>query len=132
MRNFAMKLFTVLFVLVWDAITVLANVEKVVFLGPKAVNIPSQHPTLSDLHLDVLDPGNSSSSKGWSIRTNISAAFPPKLTYPEDENLKGKQTWLLLDNLIEGQRYEVRICWVATVCSDDPVYDPVWFYACHS
>ena len=81
----------------------LANVEKTIFLGPDAVNIPLQHPTLEDLNLDVLTPDN------WSLRTHIEARFP------SDGLEKGKSTWYLLDSLRKDQRYEVRICWPATV-----------------
>ena len=80
-----------------------ANVEKTIFLGPEPVNIPQQHPTLSDLNIDLLTP------ETWSLRTHVEAIFPTA------ELEKGKSTWLILDNLTEGQRYEVRICWLATV-----------------
>lgn len=82
---------------------VTANVEKTIFLGPEAVNIPQQSPTLSDLHIDVLNPTN------YSRRTDVDAIFPTS------ELPKGTDTWLVLEDLTEGQRYEVRICWLATV-----------------
>lgn len=31
---------------------------------------------------------------------------------------KGTESWFLLEGLVPGQRYEVRVCWVATVCSN--------------
>ncbi|KUI73776.1 hypothetical protein VM1G_11932 [Cytospora mali] len=80
-----------------------ANVEKTIFLGPEPVNIPQQHPTLSDLNIDLLTP------ETWSLRTHLEAIFPTA------ESEKGKSTWLILDNLTESQRYEVRICWLATI-----------------
>ncbi|KAI6087436.1 hypothetical protein F4821DRAFT_259092 [Hypoxylon rubiginosum] len=73
-----------------------ANTEKAIFLGPSTVNIPSTHPTLDDLHVDILTPSDS------AIRTHLSAHFP-NASLPH-----GKATWLILDELTEGQRYEVR------------------------
>ncbi|KAI1460970.1 hypothetical protein F4805DRAFT_416166 [Annulohypoxylon moriforme] len=82
--------------------SVFANTEKAIFLGPPTANIPSAHPTLEDLHVDILTPTN------WSIRTHLEAQFP-NISSPN-----GKATWLILDELTEGQRYEVRVCWAAT------------------
>ena len=84
---------------------VYANTEKAIFIGPLSVNIPSAHPTLEDLHVDTLTPTN------WAIRTHLEARFP-SISSPH-----GKATWLILDDLTEGQRYEVRVCWAATVSS---------------
>jgi hypothetical protein len=81
----------------------LANVEKTIFLGPKTVNVPHQHPTIEDLHLDVLTPDT------WSLRTQLLADFP------NEKAPNGKTSWFLLDKLTPSQRYEVRICWPATV-----------------
>ncbi len=81
----------------------LANVEKAIFLGPATVNIPLQHPTLEDLNIDVLTPSN------FSLRTHLDAEFPT------EGHRSGSTTWLLLDRLTENQRYEVRVCWAATV-----------------
>ncbi|TLS25386.1 hypothetical protein PpBr36_07199 [Pyricularia pennisetigena] len=87
---------------------VAANVEKTIFLGPETINVPHQSPTIADLGLDVLSPH---SAETRSIRTYLEAEFPGK----DDQGLrKGKTTWLLLDNLKPGQRYEVRVCWMAT------------------
>ncbi|KAI1381602.1 hypothetical protein F4677DRAFT_403564 [Hypoxylon crocopeplum] len=84
------------------AAVVCANTEKAIFLGPPTVNIPFAHPTLDDLHVDILTPSN------WTIRTHLEAKFP-NISSPH-----GKATWLILDDLAEGQRYEVRVCWAAT------------------
>ena len=81
----------------------LANVEKTIFVAPPTVNIPHQHPTIDDLHLDVLTPDN------WSLRTRLAADFPT------DKAPEGRISWFLLDNLTPSQRYEVRVCWPATV-----------------
>jgi hypothetical protein len=98
---------------------VLSNVEKTIFLGPASIPIPQAHPTLEDLHIDVLTPNNS------SLRTHLEAQFPPDPTL-KPSYLGGKATWLLLDNLEPNRRYEVRICWPATVCSvSQPPYPPI-------
>ncbi|RSL90178.1 hypothetical protein CEP51_000847 [Fusarium floridanum] len=80
-----------------------ANAEKVIFTAPDAVPIPLQKPSLADLNLPVLTPDS------WSIRTNLSRVFPKE---PKDY-ASGAATWLLLDSLNEGQRYEFRVCWAA-------------------
>ncbi|KAI9669219.1 MAG: hypothetical protein M1817_004714 [Caeruleum heppii] len=79
-----------------------ANVEKTIFLGPPAVIIPTEHPNLEDLHLSILGPGSS------SLRTSVKAVFPT------EEAPRGKDAWYLLEELTEGQRYELRVCWAAT------------------
>ena len=81
-----------------------ANVEKTVFLAPAGTHVPAQHPNLDDLHLDVLSPLQ------WSLRRQLQAEFPTH------NATKGIESWYLLDGLHAGQRYEVRICWRATVC----------------
>jgi hypothetical protein len=80
-----------------------ANVEKVIFLGPSNVQIPTQHPTLQDLQLHTLSPQNG------TVRTKLRAEFPT------NASVWGEISWVLLEKLAEGQRYEVRICWAATV-----------------
>ncbi|KAB5586007.1 hypothetical protein GE09DRAFT_48247 [Coniochaeta sp. 2T2.1] len=87
--------------------TTLANTEKTIFLGPPTINVPSQHPTISDLHLDVLTPHNNNNNF-FSLRTKLAAAFPT------EKEPHGVESWFLLDNLTPGQRYEVRVCWAAT------------------
>lgn len=86
------------------AALVLANTEKAVFLGPKAVTVPDVQPSLEALHLETLSPGYS------SIRTQLPRAFPT------DGEPRGLQSWYLLDHLDDGTRYEVRLCWPASVC----------------
>ncbi|KAH7273790.1 hypothetical protein B0J15DRAFT_567158 [Fusarium solani] len=75
-----------------------ANADKVIFTAPDVVPIPLQKPSLADLNLPVLTPDS------WSIRTNLSRVFPTK---PKDY-ASGAATWLLLDSLNAGQRYEFR------------------------
>lgn len=79
-----------------------ANTEKTIFLGPEPVNIPQHTPSLADLRIDTLTPTH------FSLRSHIDAIFPTR------ERQRGTETWLLLDRLTEGQRYEVRVCWLAT------------------
>lgn len=81
----------------------LANVEKAIFLGPSAIKIPHKSPTIEDLHIDILTPEHS------TLRTHIEAEFPT------EQSRQGKASWYLLDHLEENRRYEVRICWAATV-----------------
>ena len=82
-----------------------SNVEKVIFLSPKAITIPSHHHNkLKDLRIESLTPALP------SLRRSLSAPFPKTSSHP------GPEAWFLLENLAEGQRYEARICWAATVC----------------
>jgi hypothetical protein len=93
----------------WAAVLVLfthalANTEKTIFLGPEAATIPLAHAKpLSELRLDTLTPANG------TLRTQLAALFPSP-EYPH-----GIATWLILDKLTLHQRYEVRVCWPATV-----------------
>jgi hypothetical protein len=82
---------------------VFANTEKVIFLGPASFQVPVEHPTLEDLRLETLSP------QSWSLRTFIEAEFPT------NSSKYGKSSWYLLQKLSEGRKYEVRICWAATV-----------------
>lgn len=93
----------ILILLLLQCIAVAGNTEKAIFLGPSQLQVPVTHPTLEDLHLETLSP------RHGFLRTNIQAAFPA------DTSRYGQSTWLLLRALREGQRYEVRICWAATV-----------------
>jgi hypothetical protein len=82
---------------------VLANTEKTIFLGPEPIPVARVHSTLSNLQLNTLTPSNG------ALRTKITAQFPTA------EHPKGPATWLVLDKLTPNQRYEVRVCWPATV-----------------
>ncbi|KAI6909777.1 hypothetical protein KC318_g16819 [Hortaea werneckii] len=84
------------------AITAHANTEKVIFLAPPAVSFPNAGPTLEDLHLTSLHLDNP------SLRTKL------HVTFPNTEQRNGFDSWFLLDDLTELQRYEVRVCWAAT------------------
>ena len=89
--------------------SILANVEKTVFLTPAPISIPRDHPNLHDLQLAVLSPAR------WRLQHQIAASFPTA-----SFNLRGTETWMLLEGLEEQRRYEVRICWLATVSNLDP------------
>ncbi|KAL6811060.1 hypothetical protein GGI42DRAFT_206999 [Trichoderma sp. SZMC 28013] len=79
-----------------------ANTEKTIFTAPPSASLPlSSLDAAIHNHLPVL--GRSTS---YSIRTNLSRVFP------QDEQ-QGHPSWLLLDNLTPGQRYELRVCWSA-------------------
>ncbi|KAF5866124.1 hypothetical protein ETB97_000658 [Aspergillus alliaceus] len=78
-----------------------ANVEKTIFIAPQPLTIPTADPTLDDLGLERLS---------WSspiLRTRINATFPTNES-------PGTDSWYFLENLNPGQRYEVRVCWLAT------------------
>ncbi|KPM35241.1 hypothetical protein AK830_g11341 [Neonectria ditissima] len=82
---------------------VAANTEKAVFTAPDTVNIPLMKPSLDDLNLHTLTPDT------WSIRANLTRIFPVE----PGNAATGAATWLLLDRLVPGQRYEFRVCWAA-------------------
>ena len=98
-----MRLLAYLQSLTWCISLVQGNVEKTIFLGPEAIQIPQQHPSLQDLKLETLSPSTS------HLRRQLSVAFP------KPSNPKGTEAWFLLEGLTQHQRYEVRICWAATV-----------------
>ncbi|EON61716.1 hypothetical protein W97_00932 [Coniosporium apollinis CBS 100218] len=83
-------------------VTVQANTEKVIFLGPSSITIPNISPGLEQLQLNALSPS----------RNKLETQLPVK--FPTDEEPRGTQHWYLIEGLEEGRRYEVRICWVAT------------------
>lgn len=83
--------------------TAFANVEKTIFIAPSALTIPLDHPTFENLQLQTLSPENS------TIRAQLHSEFP------SDNTPLGPASWFILSGLTEGQRYEVRVCWAATV-----------------
>lgn len=98
-----MRVTAALLCVVSQAWTVKANVEKTIFLGPSAVTLPDVRPSLDDLYLHAL------SSLEPILPTQLAVQFPLN-TQPH-----GLESWYLLSGLEEGRRYEVRICWPATV-----------------
>lgn len=79
-----------------------ANVEKTIFLAPQASTIPSEESDLDDLGLERLSPD------APVVRTQLNASFPT------NDAPSGTESWFFLENLNPGQRYEVRVCWLAT------------------
>lgn len=82
---------------------VYGNVEKIIFSAPESLIIPQVQPNLDQLKLDTLTPSKS------TLRRQLEAAFPTS-TDPE-----GPATWYLLGSLVDKRRYEIRVCWLATV-----------------
>lgn len=80
-----------------------ANVEKTIFVAPPPSPIPAENPGLDDLGLDRLSPSD------FVVRTYLNASFPT------EDAPQGSESWFYLEDLNPGQRYEVRICWLATV-----------------
>lgn len=80
-----------------------ANTEKVIFVAPQSISVPIYEPSLSDLNLRIL------TSQENSVRTKL-----PRRFRNSAEPL-GPASWYFLSSLNEGQRYELRVCWPATV-----------------
>ncbi|KAL4749051.1 hypothetical protein BDW72DRAFT_178979 [Aspergillus terricola var. indicus] len=76
-----------------------ANVEKTIFIAPSA---RSTNLKLDELGLERLTPASG------MLRTRLNASFPM------NAETHGTDSWYSLENLSPGQRYEVRICWLAT------------------
>ncbi|KAL5052105.1 hypothetical protein BDW71DRAFT_5326 [Aspergillus fruticulosus] len=76
-----------------------ANVEKTIFIAPSALPRDSN---LDELGLERLTPASG------MLRTRLNASFPT------EAEIYGTDSWYFLENLNPGQRYEVRICWLAT------------------
>ncbi|KAL5387814.1 hypothetical protein PMIN03_008886 [Paraphaeosphaeria minitans] len=85
-------------------LTVCANVEKTIFLGPSAILLPNARPDLDSLDVDTIE-----SAEHPILATQLSVKFPTESTP------RGVDSWYLLRGLEEGRRYEVRICWPAFV-----------------
>ncbi|SMR62757.1 unnamed protein product [Zymoseptoria tritici ST99CH_3D1] len=79
----------------------LGNTEKTIFVAPAAITLPDAGPRLADLKLDTLSFSSS------SLQRPLSVAFPT------EDAPQGRESWYLLQDLNEGQRYEVRVCWAA-------------------
>lgn len=97
-----------LLLLLLSASHVLANVEKTIFVAPAASEMFAGDPAMDDLNLDCLSPSEP------VLRTSVNATFPT-----EDAPL-GTASWFYLEDLSPGQRYEVRVCWLATVSATFP------------
>jgi len=86
---------------------VLANTEKDIFLAPDVFydTAPADDPFLPVCVQNSLSPSTR------QLRTRLAVAFP------EEQHPHGTESWYLLSGLEAGKRYEVRVCWVATVCA---------------
>lgn len=80
-----------------------ANVEKTIFVAPRPGPVPAESPVIDDLGLERLSP------EEFKLRTDLNASFPTELLP------RGTESWFFLEDLSPGQRYEVRVCWLATV-----------------
>lgn len=84
-----------------------ANTEKIIFLAPDVLTLPSNGPSLGQLRLQRLSP----SAVQLNVRHPVvfsNASFP-----------RGLASWYILSELDAAQRYEVRVCWAATVSAID-------------
>jgi hypothetical protein len=84
-----------------------ANTEKVIFIAPPPILLSEPISILDISRIDALAPG-----KGSTLRTSLPVLFASA------ENKRGSDSWYLLYNLTENQRYELRICWAATVSNN--------------
>ena len=83
-----------------------ANVEKIIFKGPAPLSIHSEGPSLENLQLLTINP------------TNATLRTPIQPMWASEESPAGTTSWFIMHNLTEGQRYELRLCWAATVGHD--------------
>jgi hypothetical protein len=84
--------------------TVTANVEKTIFIAPLPLDIPLERELLNNIPLPTLSPSSP------VLETRLPVQFPTKAAP------RGLQYWYRLQGLEQGRRYEVRVCWPATVC----------------
>lgn len=99
-----------------------ANTEKAIFTAPEPITLSNIPPALEGQNIPVLGP-----STRWSIRTNLTRVFPLSQEETGQEE-QGYPSWLLLDNLTPGQRYELRVCWSALVSYHKPVLYTMYTY----
>lgn len=111
--HFHQSVVNMLVLYVWICILlphVWGNTEKTIFFGPSPVDVQSAYSELNMLRLVPLNPGD------FTIRTHLNAGFPNEFKNDEPSSLRdGIPSWFILYSLTKGQRYEVRICWAATV-----------------
>ena len=98
-----MRLSAALLCIVSQLWTVNANVEKTIFLGPKPVTLPNVRSSSYDFGLNYLSPDF----------TILPIRVPVR--FPTESVPRGLESWYLLRGLEDGRRYELRICWPATV-----------------
>ena len=83
----------------------LANTEKTIFIAPDALSFTDSNPSLDVLQLQSLNHTSS------TLTTSLDVLFPT------EDAPQGADHWFLLRDLNPGQRYEVRVCWPAVVCT---------------
>lgn len=86
-------------------VQIAANTEKVIFSAPDLISLSKSGPSLAALSLETLSPSQT------QLRTTI------PVTFGDTVNPRGNQSWYILSNLTPSKRYEVRVCWAATVSS---------------
>ncbi|KAL4967991.1 uncharacterized protein BDV14DRAFT_168828 [Aspergillus stella-maris] len=101
------------------AFSAYANVEKTIFLAPPASSLPGTDIVPDDLLVGLQ---RLTHSDGF-LRTKLNASFPN----PEDAEDRGTDSWFFLEGLNPGQRYEVRVCWLATVYSSSKSFRTLWY-----
>lgn len=82
----------------------LANTEKVIFTAPP-------RDTLSELYDLKEEAFQTITPSAPVLRASLPVAFPT-IDRPQ-----GLDSWYRLEGLQEDRRYEVRVCWAATVSS---------------
>ncbi|KAF2478693.1 hypothetical protein BDY17DRAFT_231434, partial [Neohortaea acidophila] len=80
------------------------NTEKVIFLAPASSqhSFPISSSLLESFDPNVLSPNRSTARKALPV------------AFPTTDTPRGLEYWYLLRHLNEAQRYEVRVCWVAS------------------
>lgn len=101
MANTELTMSRLLVVFVQFLMLTAANVEKTIFVAPAAVEVP-QDAAIDNLLLERLHPSR------LTLRTFLNASFPT------EDKPHGEDTWALLEGLSPNQRYELRLCWLAT------------------
>ncbi|EUC43884.1 hypothetical protein COCMIDRAFT_99647 [Bipolaris oryzae ATCC 44560] len=86
--------------------TVNANVEKTIFLGPRAAALSNALPSIDTLASSALSPAS------FILPTRIPVDFPT------ESAPRGLESWYLVRRLDHGRRYEIRLCWPATQPTD--------------
>lgn len=104
----AARLFASLWLaLLVGTVIVAANTEKAIFVaGEGTQKSGDAFASLASIASSL--PRLTPDFNAW--RTGLPAVFPWAANFPTNGT-----TWVLLDELTEGQRYELRVCWGATV-----------------
>lgn len=85
--------------------SVLANTEKIIFTAPDALSFTGSNPSLDVLQLQSLTHVFN------TLTTSLDVSFPT------EDAQQGSDHWFLLRDLNPRQRYELRLCWPAVVCT---------------